>query len=144
MPDSPDMIALTPKPLDVAGATAFVHHATAGGIAIFLGTTRDETDATGRSLLALDYEAYPEMAGRQLLQLAAEARRRWPIVRLVILHRTGRVGLAEPSVMIAVSTPHRGEAFDACRWVIDSLKASVAIWKKEIWSDGAGVWVHPG
>jgi molybdopterin synthase catalytic subunit len=139
-----EWIKLTPDPLDVAGATAFLHDARAGGISIFLGTTRGETNASGQTLDALDYQAYPEMARRQLEQLATTARGRWRIVRLVILHRTGRVGLAEPSVMIGVATPHRGEAFDACRWLIDSLKAEAAIWKKEIWADGAGTWVHPG
>ena len=95
-------------------------------------------------LTSLDYEAYPEMASRQLEDLAARARARWPILRLALLHRTGRVALGEPSVLIAVSTPHRSEAFDACRWLIDTLKAEAAIWKKEVWEDGKGTWVNGG
>jgi molybdopterin synthase catalytic subunit len=71
------------------------------------------------------------------------ARDRWPIARLALLHRTGRVGLGEPSVIIAVATPHRAESFEACRWLIDTLKAEVPIWKKEVWGDGSGSWVHP-
>jgi molybdopterin synthase catalytic subunit len=83
------------------------------------------------------------MAEQQLRDLARAARERFPIVKLAMLHRTGRVALAEASVLIAVSCPHRGEAFDACRFLIDALKKDVAIWKKEIWSDGSGTWVHP-
>jgi molybdopterin synthase catalytic subunit len=94
-------------------------------------------------LVALDYQAYHEMARRQLADLAAEARRLWPIRKLALIHRVGRVPVGEPSVVIAVSCPHRGEAFDACRWLIDTLKKDVAIWKKEVWADGSGTWVHP-
>lgn len=140
---SDDWIELRPEPLDVARVMAFVASPAAGGIDVFLGTTREETHGDGGRLVALDYEAYGPMALKQMGDLAAGARKRWPIVRLVMLHRTGRVGLAEPSVIIAVSTPHRGDAFDACRWLIDALKADVPIWKKEAWQDGTGTWVHP-
>jgi molybdopterin synthase catalytic subunit len=137
-----DTIRITADPIRTAEADA-VRSGAAGGIAIFLGCTRAEQSADGRELLALDYEAYESMATRQLDDLAAEARRRWPIEQLVILHRIGRVGLGEPSVLIAVAAPHRAEAFDACRWLIDSLKKDVAIWKREIWSGGAETWVEP-
>lgn len=137
-----DWIDILSKPLDVS-ATARVLDPTAGGVATFLGTTRFEENTGGQPLVALDYEAYPEMALKQLNDLAKRARQRWPIIKLVLLHRVGRVGLAEPSVLIAVSTPHRAEAFEACRWLIDKLKAEVAIWKKEIWSDGSDRWIHP-
>jgi len=140
---SEDWCEILATDLPTAKAVAFVQDDRAGGIGIFLGTTRAETSPTGQSLLALDYEAYGDMAARQLTDLAAEARLRWPILKLVILHRTGRVPLAHPSVLIAVSTPHRAESFDASRWLIDTLKADVAIWKKEIWSGGHGTWVHP-
>jgi len=140
---SDDWIELQPGPLQAGPVTEFVSVAQAGGIAIFLGTTRAETSPDGRALAALDYEAYDEMARPQMADLARRARDRWPICRLVILHRTGRVALAEPSVIIAVSCPHRGEAFDACRWIIDTLKAEVAIWKKEIWEGGGESWVLP-
>ena len=139
-----DLTRLSPDPLDVAGATAFVHDPRAGGIAVFLGTTRAERRPDGAELVALDYDAYAEMAVAQLNDLAGRARARWPVVKLALLHRTGRVALGEPSVIVAVSTPHRADAFDACRWLIDSLKAEAAIWKKEVWSDGTGSWVHPG
>ena len=137
-----DLIQLQADPIDTANVIAFVSAPHAGGIDVFLGTTREERDADGRELIALDYEAYEDMAMKQLCDLAAEARRRWPVVKLAIVHRTGRVKLAEPSVVIAVACPHRGEAFDACRWIIDTLKKDVAIWKKEVWSDGSGTWVH--
>src|SRR3954451_6793830 len=136
-----DLIQIQPDPIDAAKVTAFVADARAGGIATFLGTTRAERNPDGRELIALDYEAYTDMASKQLRDLAAAARQRWPIVRLAIVHRTGRVALAEPSVVIAVATPHRADAFDACRWIIDTLKKDVAIWKKEVWSDGSGTWV---
>lgn len=140
MTTSDDIIRLTPDPITTS-AIDHVHASPAGGIATFLGTTRDEVHPDGRRLVALDYEAYAEMAERQMRELVAAARQRWPIVRCVMLHRVGRVHLAEPSVLIAVSTPHRGEAFDACRWLIDELKKSVSIWKKEVWNDGATSWV---
>ena len=137
-----DRIELSAAALDAASAIAFVSVPAAGGIAVFLGTTRDETRSDGARLVALDYEAYEALAHKQLIDLVAEARRRWPIVRCVVLHRTGRVPLAEPSVILAVSTPHRGEAFEACRWLIDSLKKLAAIWKQEVWTDGTRTWVE--
>ena len=140
---SVDLISLTPDPLDAARCVAFVTDPHAGGVAVFLGTTRAERRNDGVDLVALDYDAYGEMATRQLHDLAARARGRWPVLKLALLHRTGRVALGEPSVVIAVSTPHRAEAFEACRWLIDTLKAEAAIWKKEVWSDGSGSWVDP-
>ena len=138
-----DVIELTARALDVSSAVAHVTDAAAGGIAVFLGTTRAEDDAAKQPLVALDYEAYPEMALEQMRALARSARERWPIARLALLHRTGRVAVSEPSVIIAVASPHRGEAFDACEWLIDTLKKEVAIWKKEVWRDGSGTWVDP-
>src|SRR5260370_242454 len=102
----PDLIRLTRDPLPVAEAIAPVSDASAGGIAVFLGTTRAETNAAGQALAALDYEAYEAMAVQQLGDLAKRARQRWPILRLALLHRTGRVAVAEPSVVIAVACPH--------------------------------------
>jgi molybdopterin synthase catalytic subunit len=131
------------NPLPITEAVQYVSDPRAGGIDVFLGTTRAESNPAGAPLVALDYEAYTEMAAQQLRELAEHAREQWPIIRLVILHRVGRVELAAPSVLIAVSTPHRAESFAACRWLIDTLKAEVAIWKKEVWADGTGTWVDP-
>jgi molybdopterin synthase catalytic subunit len=138
-----DQIAIEGQALSVEWAVRFVTDARAGGIDVFLGTTRAETTEDGRELVALDYEAYEAMAIGQMRQLAARAREQWPIVKLAILHRVGRVAVGEPSVIIAVASPHRAESFEACRFLIDSLKAEVAIWKKEAWGDGSGSWVHP-
>lgn len=138
-----DLIALTSEPLATGAALSFIADPGAGGVAVFLGTTRAERRADGAELIALDYDAYLEMAAGQLRDLARRARAKWPVLKLAMLHRTGLVGLGEPSVLIAVSTPHRAESFDACRWLIDTLKAEAAIWKKEVWADGTCSWVHP-
>ena len=142
-PFAVDFTAVLATPLSVTMAVDLVADLAAGGIDVFLGTTRGETHADGRQLVALDYEAYLEMAEQQLRDLAKRAREKWPIVKAAILHRIGRVEVGEASVLIAVSAPHRSEAFEACRWLIDSLKQEVAIWKKEVWADGSSSWVHP-
>jgi molybdopterin synthase catalytic subunit len=92
----------------------------------------------------MEYEAYPEMAAKKLAELEAEARRRWPLIEVVLAHRVGRLELGDVSVVVAVSCPHRGDSFDACRWLIDTLKDVVPIWKRENWADGREEWVHPG
>jgi molybdopterin converting factor subunit 1 len=135
-----DWIDIVNTPIDCAAAMSFAVDSRIGGINVFLGTTRAETDAMGRKLVALDYEAYREMAIKQLRNMATHARKTWLIVRLVLLHRVGRVGISEPSVMIVVAAPHRAEAFEACRWLIDTLKKEAAIWKKEIWEDSGESW----
>jgi molybdopterin synthase catalytic subunit len=141
METASDLIELRDSPLDVGAAVASVSDGGAGAIAVFLGTTRREKNAEGHPLIALDYEAYGEMAGKQMRTLAQEARQRWPIQRMAVLHRIGRAEVGQPSVLIAVSSPHRAEAFEACRFLIDRLKAEATIWKKEIWDDGSSSWV---
>ncbi|HND53263.1 MAG TPA: molybdenum cofactor biosynthesis protein MoaE [Pirellulaceae bacterium] len=136
------MIELTNSPLDPARLLAQVTSSRAGAVVLFLGVTREFT--RGRQTLWLDYEAYGEMARMKLEELEAEARKRWPIADCVIVHRLGRVDLAEASVAIAVAAPHRGDAFDAGEWLIDTLKEVVPIWKQEHWADGSSEWVHPG
>jgi molybdopterin synthase catalytic subunit len=136
------MIELTEQPIDTSAVVNRVRHPEAGAVVLFLGTTRELTD--GRQTVALDYEAYQEMAERQLAELEAEARRRWPVIECSITHRLGRVPPTEASVAIAVSTPHRSDAFAAGQWLIDSLKHDVPIWKREQWADGTQEWVHPG
>lgn len=138
-----DWVGIVPDQLSAGMAVRLVTDPAAGGIDVFLGTTRAETNERGQELVRLDYEAYVEMAEGQMRDLVRRARERWPICRSVLLHRIGRVKVGEPSVVIAVSTPHRAEAFEACRWLIDGLKKDVAVWKKEVWSDGTGTWVHP-
>jgi molybdopterin synthase catalytic subunit len=136
------MIDLTHHPIDTAALLARAAHPNAGAVLLFLGTTRETTG--DRQTVALDYEAYHEMAERRLAELEAEARRRWPLLECIIVHRLGRVPVAEASVAIAVSTPHREDAFAAGKWLIDMLKHDVPIWKREQWSDGSTEWVHPG
>src|SRR5439155_16343879 len=114
----------------------------AGAVVLLPGTTRELPG--GRQTVALDYEPYREMAERQLAELESEARRRWPVIECIVVHRLGRVPPTEASVAIAVSTPHRSDAFAAGQWLIDSLKHNVAIWKREQWADGSTEWVHPG
>jgi molybdopterin synthase catalytic subunit len=140
LPPASHRIDLSASPLSVEAATRFVTDAQVGGITIFIGTTRAESSPASQPLVALDYEAYPEMALQQMHDLAQRAWQRWPIVRLAMLHRSGRVDVGEPSVIIAVACAHRGESFDACEWLIDTLKQEVAIWKKEVWADGTGTW----
>ncbi|HEY7088963.1 MAG TPA: molybdenum cofactor biosynthesis protein MoaE [Tepidisphaeraceae bacterium] len=139
----PDWIEILKSALPADRAIAHMTDPGAGGIDVFLGTTRAEKSSDGRELIALDYEAYEQMAVEQMTVLAKRAREKWPIVRLALLHRVGRVAVGDPSVVIAVSTPHRADAFAACKFLIDQLKLEVAIWKKEIWADGSASWVHP-
>jgi molybdopterin synthase catalytic subunit len=135
------MIRLTSDPIDYATVSASVLTSEAGAVVLFLGTVREFTQE--RRTVALDYEAYGSMAEVQLERLATEARRRWPIEKVAIIHRIGRLELGEVSVAVAVSSAHRNEAFEAARFLIDTLKATVPIWKKENWSDGTAEWVHP-
>jgi molybdopterin synthase catalytic subunit len=136
------MIELTNKPIDTDALLKHVTSPQAGAVVLFLGTVRELTQ--GRRTIALDYECYPEMARRKLAELEAEARARWPIIECALVHRLGRLELAEASVAVAVSTPHRHDAFAAGKWLIDTLKEVVPIWKQENWADGTTEWVHPG
>ena len=108
-----------------------------GAVCIFDGIVRDNT--RGRRTLYLDYEAYREMALEQMRALAAEATARFGVRQIVLVHRLGRLQIGETSVLIAVASAHRGAAFDACRWLIDTLKKTVPIWKRETFADGV-VW----
>lgn len=136
------MIQLTHETIDTEQLLAKVQLAEAGAVVLFLGTTRQFTE--GRETVELHYDAYQEMAEQEMAKLAAEARERWSLVECAIVHRLGLVPLAESSVAIAVSSPHRGEAFEAGKWLIDTLKERVPIWKQEHWADGTKEWVHPG
>lgn len=136
---------LTDRPLSLDDVSARVTRPDCGGIALFSGTVRGETAVDGdvRDTDFLVYEAYVEMAEQMLAQIGDEIKRRWPKVKAVsILHRVGRCEVGEPSVVIAVATPHRGDGcFEACQYAIERLKAIAPIWKQENWSDGQ-VWVE--
>ena len=130
-----DWIAMTTEPLRVADVLAWAGQAGCGAIDCFVGTVRDHSE--GRpGVERLEYEAYGPAALARLGEIAAEARRRWPIGRLAMLHRTGVLGVGEASVVVALSTPHRAESFAATQWCIDTLKATVPIWKREVWEGG--------
>jgi molybdopterin synthase catalytic subunit len=136
------MIEIQEAPIDVQVVAERVRSRQAGAVCLFLGTVREFTGE--RRTDHLEYEAYAGMARTKLAELEAEARRRWPIIDVAIVHRVGRLALGEVSVAVAVSTPHRADAFESCRWIMDTLKEVVPIWKKETWADGTEEWVHPG
>ena len=135
------MIRLTTESIDCREVTEHVRRPDCGGVVTFLGTVRDLTD--GRVTTALDYEAYPAMAEKKLAEVEGETRARWPVGEMALVHRVGHLDVGEVSVAVAVSCPHRAEAFEAGRYAIDRLKQVVPIWKKENWADGASEWVHP-
>lgn len=132
------MFRVTNQPINLQDLVDYVTDPEAGALAIFIGTTRNNNE--GRQVIALDYEAYPEMAEKELIRLGEEARRKWPICRMAIVHRVGPVQIAEPSVMIAVSAAHREASFAACRFAIEEIKRTVPIWKKEVY-EGGEIWI---
>jgi len=135
------MISLTPHPIDHHALTEQVRRPGCGAVVTFLGTVRDLTD--GKVTTALDYEAYPGMAEKKLAEIERETREKWPVGDIALIHRLGHLEVGDVSVAVAVSCPHRHQAFDACRYAIDRLKELVPIWKKENWADGTTEWVHP-
>jgi len=136
------VVSLTNSPIDASAVLKDVASHDAGAVVLFLGTTREFTH--GRRTASLDYECYPEMAEKKLAELETEARRRWPLTECSIIHRLGHLELGEASIAIAVSSPHRHDAFAAGQWLIDTIKEVVPIWKCENWADGSKEWVHPG
>ncbi len=136
------MIELTQEPIDYMTLTEKVRSRQAGAVVLFLGTVREMTQ--DRQTLALDYEAYPEMALAKMSELIEQAQQKWPLENAGIIHRLGHLELGEISVAVAVSCPHRVQAFEAGQFLIDELKLVVPIWKKENWADGSTEWVHPG
>ncbi|MBV7328985.1 molybdenum cofactor biosynthesis protein MoaE [Chloroflexi bacterium TSY] len=139
------LFEITQNPLSLDDVAARVKRADCGAITTFAGVVRGETatDNGPRDTDFLEYEAYTEMAERKMASIGEEICQQWPTVKSVsILHRIGRCEIGEPSVVIAVATPHRGDGcFEACRYAIERLKAIVPIWKQENWSDGQ-VWVE--
>ena len=131
------MIGLVDGAIDVASVVSAVRRDEAGAVIVFEGVTRNHHQ--GREVLRLEYEAYSGMAEREMQAIADMSLIRWPDARVAMVHRVGRVGLGEASVVIAVSAPHRDEAYAASRFLIDTLKSKVPIWKKEFYTDGS-VW----
>ena len=133
-----EWIHLTQDPLDTDKIVALVSRADLGGINVFIGAVRDQTK--GKKVLRLEYEAYEPMAVAEMTKIANKVVEKWPQAAIAIHHRVGILQIGEAAVVIAVATPHRDQAFAACKFAIDTLKEQVPIWKKEVFEDGE-VWV---
>ena len=136
-------VAVTDVPLDVAAAIAGASGPDIGGVGVFVGTVRDSSSVESNSdkpVIALDYDSHPSLAEQRLRAIAAEAAGKWDLRRVVAIHRTGHCELGEPTVVVAAGAPHRADALEACRWIIDTIKSTVPIWKREAYADGSS-WV---
>lgn len=135
-------VALVREPIDIAGIVSDMRDTRAGAVATFAGDVREET-RDDKVLTALDYEAYEDMAIEQMEAIRSGAIERFDILDAAVVHRLGRLKLGETSIAVVVSSGHRVDAFDACRWIVDQVKADVPIWKKDVWMDGSQSWVDP-
>jgi molybdopterin synthase catalytic subunit len=133
------LFEVTTKLLDPQRLIDHVRKDESGAVAVFLGVVRNTN--MGRRVLYLEYDAYPEMATRVMRGIAEEAKERWPLTDVAMQHRTGRLEIGETSLLIAVSSAHRKEAFEACHNLVDRFKEVVPIWKKEVW-EGGEVWIE--
>jgi molybdopterin synthase catalytic subunit len=133
-------IEISAKALNTPEIIDWVQDHAAGGVNVFVGTVRNKTQQ--KQVTKLHYEAYTPMALKEMQKLAEQAASQWPVVKLAIVHRIGTLALGDAAVVIAVSCPHRAAAFQACQWLIDNLKVTVPIWKKEYFLDGE-IWVTP-
>ena len=140
-PHSDVRVAVTQERIDMAALHQEVEDAGAGCTLSFVGTVRDNKQ--GKAVLRIQYESYASMAERVLLRIAEQAAMKWPLQRLVVIHRTGLLEIGDASVAIVVSTAHRAEGFEVLRFVIETLKRDVPVWKKEHFEDGE-VWVQEG
>jgi molybdopterin synthase catalytic subunit len=128
------MITITDQTIDVQAVIAAAESERAGAIDVFIGTVRNHNNA--KAVLRLEYETYDAMAVKKMQELAAEAVRRWPVEKVAMVHRKGVLQIGDVAVVVAVATPHRAASFEACQWLIDTLKQVVPIWKKEIYENG--------
>jgi molybdopterin synthase catalytic subunit len=135
-------IELNSQPLSISACESFIESPDAGGAVVFIGTVRNKTQA--KTVLRLEFEAYAPMAIKEMQKIAEQAVAQFLVLKVAIHHRVGVLEIGEIAVVIAVSSPHRGAAFQACQYCIDTLKETVPIWKKEVFEDGE-VWVaaHP-
>lgn len=134
-------IALTTEPIDHAALVEEARRSSCGAVVLFLGTVREMSE--GRSVRGLVYQAYPAMAEKKIREIAEEALGRWPIEVASVIHRHGPLELGDVAVAVVTASPHRAEAFESARWIMDAIKEVVPIWKQEQWTDGAPTWVHP-
>jgi molybdopterin synthase catalytic subunit len=128
------LIRVTPDVLDTNEAVAAVESPGAGAINVFLGVVRDNN--LGRTVQHLEYDAYPAMAEKVMRELAEEAKSRFTLEDVAVLHRTGRLEIGEASLLVVVSCGHRAESFEAGHWLVNEIKKRVPVWKKEVWDDG--------
>lgn len=135
---------ISSEPLDVSASIAAAVTPQVGGLASFVGTVRATPAVFGASspVVRLEYEAHPTLAAARMEEIAREAAHKWSLERVVAFHRTGRCELGEPTVVIACGAGHRHDALEACRWIIDEVKATVPIWKKEVYGDGSSEWLE--
>jgi len=126
-------------PLDPGRVVSHVRRDESGAVVLFYGVVRDNN--MGRRVLYLEYDAYPEMAAKVMRQIAEEALSRWPLTDIAMQHRIGRLEIGDTSLLVAVSSPHREEAFEAAESLMDRFKEVVPIWKKEVW-EGGETWVE--
>jgi molybdopterin synthase catalytic subunit len=135
------MSHLTRQPLALDSLLAEISSPAYGGTCVFLGTVRSGPEERG--VTAIEYSAYEEMVEAEFSRLLADAQTRWPDARIAVRHRVGTIPVGEASIAIAVAAPHRAQAFDACRFVIEEVKRRIPVWKKELRVDGTEVWVDP-
>lgn len=129
---------ITQDPIDMQELSDFVADPGAGAMASFVGTTRNTNE--GRQVIRLEYECYPGMAEKEMTTIGRQVLERWPVLKIAMIHRLGRVDIGQASVAIAVSSSHRHAAFEACHYAINTLKETVPIWKKELY-EGGQVWI---
>ena len=135
------MVSITLNPIQPLSVLSELSSPQSGGIDMFLGTTRNHSK--GREVVLLEYEAYEPMAIKVMEEIEQKARAKWPLEKVIMIHRIGRVPVEEASVAIGVSAAHRAEAFEACRYLIDTLKSEAPIWKREHFADGSSEWSGP-
>ena len=134
-----DLFEITSQSLDPQRLVEAVRRDESGAVTLFYGVVRNNN--LGRRVLYLEYDAYPEMATKMMREIAEEIKTRWPVTAIAIQHRTGRLEIGETSLLVAVSAPHRKEAFEACHALVDRFKEVVPIWKKEVW-EGGEEWIE--
>ena len=135
------MFKITSDEIELGDVIRAVEAGDAGAIVHFLGVVRNNTE--GREVSYLEYEAYPPMAEKKMAEIAQEIHEKWGLDRVAMIHRVGRLEIGEVSVAVAVASPHRREAFEACHYAMNRLKQIVPIWKREVWVDGEEEWVKP-
>ena len=135
------MFKITSDEIELGDVIRAVETRDAGAIVHFLGVVRNNTE--GREVSYLEYEAYPPMAEKKMAEIAQEIHEKWGLDRVAMIHRVGRLEIGEVSVAVAVASPHRKDAFEACHYAMNRLKQIVPIWKREVWVDGEEEWVKP-